>query len=647
MLIRFLTIFFSSLLMIQFSNAQLCTGSLGDPIINITFGQGANPGPSLIAATTNYQYVSTDCPADGFYTVRNNTNSCFGTSWHSLSSDHTGDAGGYFMLVNASVQPSAFYLDTVKGLCGNTTYEFAAWVLNVLLPSACNGAGNKPNLTFSIERTDGTLLQSYNSGDIVSTSTPTWKQYGFFFTTPSTGSNIVLRIVNNAPGGCGNDLALDDITFRPCGPQINNTIDGLPANPLSFCAGPARQFLLSCTVSGGFTNPVFQWQTRTPQTTTWTDVGFGLGTTNSLGFGIAPNALPGVYEARLAVAEAANIGSAQCRIYSKPFTVTINANPLTTAVNDGPTCVGTNALLTASGGNQYNWTGPNSFSGSGSPLTLVNTQFNQAGKYYVMVTNTAGCTHLDSTTLAVNPKPTATTSFSNTSICFKDSVLLSASGGSTYQWIPPNGLSDANIFNPKASPGVTTNYDVVVSNQFLCTDTATVIVNVIQLPTANAGPDKAIMEGQSIQLSGSITGTGNSFSWSPVTNINDIHILQPVVNPSTDTHYILNVVSNFGCGTATDTMLVKVYKNIFIPNAFSPNGDRTNDTWNIPALEAYTTFEVAVFSRWGQLVFHLKNSLKPWDGTFKGKPLPIGAYTYFVNVGISQDIFRGTVLIIR
>src|SRR4051812_45523029 len=131
-----------------------------------------------------------------------------------------------FMLVNASVQPGVFYLDTVRGLCGNTTYEFAAWIINVLLPTSCGGAGNQPNLTFSIEKTDGTVLQSSNTNNIPPSSPPTWKQYGFFFTTPSAVSDIVLRIVNNAPGGCGNDLALDDITFRPCGPQIMETIDG-------------------------------------------------------------------------------------------------------------------------------------------------------------------------------------------------------------------------------------------------------------------------------------------------------------------------------------------------------------------------------------------------------------------------------------
>src|SRR5689334_5692514 len=92
--------------------AQLCSGSLGDPIVNITFGAGPNPGAPLSSAATNYLYTATDCPNDGSYTVRNSTANCFSNSWHTLTSDHTGNPNGYFMVVNASYQPSSFYVDT-------------------------------------------------------------------------------------------------------------------------------------------------------------------------------------------------------------------------------------------------------------------------------------------------------------------------------------------------------------------------------------------------------------------------------------------------------------------------------------------------------------------------------------------------------
>src|SRR6185295_15819145 len=147
------------------AQGQLCTGSLGDPVVHITFGAGSNPGPALAAAPSfKYTYVPTDCPNDNFYTVRNTTALCFNDSWHVLTKDHTGDPNGFFMLVNASLTQGDFYIDTVQGLCNSTTYEFAAWVVNVLKTSACGGRGIDPNLTFNIESVTGDTLATYNTG---------------------------------------------------------------------------------------------------------------------------------------------------------------------------------------------------------------------------------------------------------------------------------------------------------------------------------------------------------------------------------------------------------------------------------------------------------------------------------------------------
>src|SRR6266700_5596319 len=140
--------------------SQLCTGSLGDPVVHITFGAGGNPGPSLAPGITNYIFVTSDCPPDGYYALRNASSSCFGNTWFNIT-DHTGDPNGYFMLVNAAFQHGDFFVDTVSGLCTNTTYEFAAWVINILKQSACGFNGINPNLTFNIETIAGTVLATY------------------------------------------------------------------------------------------------------------------------------------------------------------------------------------------------------------------------------------------------------------------------------------------------------------------------------------------------------------------------------------------------------------------------------------------------------------------------------------------------------
>lgn len=626
-------------------DAQLCQGSLGDPIINITFGAGANPGASLKAATTSYQYFAADCPNDGSYTVTNKTNSCFGSSWHSLNSDHTGDPNGYFMLVNASFQPSAFYIDTVKGLCSNTTYEFAAWIANVLRPSSCSFTTPiHPDLTFTLEKTDGTILQSYNTNNILTQFVPTWQQFGFFFTTPANVSNVVLRIFNNAQGGCGNDLALDDITFRPCGPQLAASIVGSASPTVVICEGTARSFNFICSVSAGFNNPSYQWQ-QSNDGITWTDIPGA--TTTSLARNFASTASPGKYIYRLSAAEAGNMNSPQCRIASDPLTIDIGAIPVTNAGSNSPVCQNNSLELFASGGAIYLWTGINNFSATGSPLIFDNAQPVLSGKYYVDVTSDKGCKKLDSVIAVVNPKPVAAVLFATATICEKENVQLGSSGGERYQWIPANGLSSAIIADPVASPTDTITYSVIVFNEFNCSDTALVTVNVVEAPRSDAGSDKWIIEGTSAQLSGNATGQNITYSWLPDIFIDHIHSLNPIVTPPRDTNYVLKVVSGEGCGSATDTMHVFVYKDVYVPNVFSPNNDGVNDTWNIPALSAYPKFELTVFNRYGQIVFQNKNANRPWNGKFKGEPLPIGVYVYVIDLKEEKRILKGTVTLFR
>jgi gliding motility-associated-like protein len=301
------------------ADAQLCTGSLGDPVVNITFGSGNSGSP--YTPPPGYIYTSSTCPNDGYYTITGVSSGCFNSTWHTVSNDHTGN--GNYMLVNASYQPSDFFLTTVKDLCPNTTYEFSAWIMNVLL----SPSGIQPNLTFTIETLAGAVLQTINTGDIPVKSSPTWEQYGFYFTTTAGNPDIVLRITNNAPGGMGNDLALDDITFRPCGPVLNSTIQGNSDN-VDICNYNQPGYTLNATISTGFLNPVFQWQLSTDSTTTWTDIPLA----TNLSYQRQPT-IPGKYWYRLTVAEAGNAGISSCRIASNVLLINVHPKPI---VNAGP-----------------------------------------------------------------------------------------------------------------------------------------------------------------------------------------------------------------------------------------------------------------------------------------------------------------------
>ena len=622
---RGLRLFILLLFTTTVARAQLCTGSLGDPVVHLDFGAGtATFAGALGTDITSYSFVSQSFPNDGSYTIENTTAGA-GNVWWSTT-DHTGNTGGYMMVVNASTSVTDyFYKKSVSGLCPNTTYEFAAWIVN-LLRSQDN---NPPNVTFSIYKSDGTtLIQSYSTGTIARTSSgPEWKQFGFYFTTPAGVSDVLIKMTNNSPGGApANDLALDDITFRPCGPNLSATINGMGTSK-TVCRGNATTFNFTGTISTGYTNPSFQWQVSTDAGGTWTDIAGAATQTYSR----APTDA-GTYLYRLEVAQGANISSSGCRTASNLITITVEPDPTPDASSNNPSCEGDNLQLSAAGdaGDTYSWTGPNGFTGSIQHPAINNLTSAGNGTYTVKLTTAAGCSNTSSTTVSVNPAPSANAG-NDVNICEGTSTTLEGSGGSTYTWAPAATLSDANSATTTATPTDTTAYILTVSNG-QCSAHDTVNVFVWKKPTANAGNDQKIFEGDPAQLSATAGGSDVTYAWSPLYNITDATTLGPTVTPESDTTYTLTVTSQDGCGSASDDVFIRVFKKIVIPNAFSPNNDGINDTWKIAKLDTYPDAEISLFNRYGQLVYHSTGYTNEWNGNYNGKPLPVGTYYYVIDL---------------
>jgi gliding motility-associated-like protein len=618
-------------------SAQLCQGSLGDPVVNITFGAGNNPGPAL-GNVTNYSYVTDGCPNDGYYTIANSISNCFGNTWHSTT-DHTGNATGYMMVINASYNPGDFFVKRVDGLCANTTYEFAAWIYNLLESFACNGNGIKPNITFKIETTSGNVLQSYSTGDIPENLG--WKQYGFFFSTTIGESSVVLRMTNNAPGGCGNDLLLDDITFRACGPLVTANINGT-LDSADVCTGDNSIFTLQANVSAGYSDPVYQWQVSADNGVSYINI---IGDTNKVYVRPATNILA-KYFYRLAVSQRQNMGVSSCSIFSNVVTVGVNKYPVVAASANGH-CTGDTLYLSANDGVLFSWKGPMNFLSSEQNPSIPIASLGNNGAYYVSVTSAKGCVSKDSTIATIFQKPTIHAG-NDKEICEGLSVHLISTGSNnitSYQWSPAAGLSNPQLPNPVASPSETTLYVLNVANND-CNVWDSTLVTVNENPVANAGPDKVIIKGQSATLDGTVGGTDITYLWTPDVNITGTSSLAPVANPATNQNYVLNVYSNKGCKTATDSVLVKVYQQLYIPNAFTPNGDGINDTWFIETLQAYPEAEVKVFNRYGQIVFDNNGKNISWDGSFKGEPQSSGAYVYLIDLKNNTPVIKGIVYII-
>jgi gliding motility-associated-like protein len=209
-----------------------------------------------------------------------------------------------------------------------------------------------------------------------------------------------------------------------------------------------------------------------------------------------------------------------------------------------------------------------------------------------------------------------------------------------------NGVAANGLFNPAvAGKGThTIRYTFNASNG--CSDFIERTVQVFEVPVADAGPDRVVLEGGSVTLVGSATGPNLSYLWTPPAGLNNPTISKPSASPADDITYRLTVTTGDGC-VDTDDVFVKLLKAPLVPNTFSPNGDGIHDKWEIKYLESYPGCTVQIYNRYGQLIFETKGYNKPWDGTYKGKEAPAGTYYYIIDPKNGRKQITGFVDIIR
>jgi gliding motility-associated-like protein len=653
------------ILLSGYAEAQTCTGGLGDPIVDITFGSGAGFGGPLAGGITNMTYVANECPSDGSYSIVNSTTNCFTNTWLNVTHDHTGDANGYFMLINASFQPSVFYTQTITGLCPGTSYQFAAWVLNMddvqgLILS---------NITFKILSASGAVLDTLSTGNIPASTGVNWTQYGFYFNTPANVNSVVLEMTNNASGGDGNDLALDDITFRAAGPTIQATAAGYSSDSISLCQNDPRTVILNAAVENCYTTAAYQWQESTDGGTTWTNI------LNATGLSyLRSQSGAGIYDYRLTVAQAGNIGISSCEVASSPISVSVVPTPspavAITASTDS-SCVGAAVIFTAipdSGGASpvYQWMVNGVNSGTGA-ATYTTSSLTSSDVVSCRMTSDAACVLnpvvvSNNLSLVVTAIPVTGVSIASSalSICQDSVVVFTATtsnggGAPAYQWTI-NGAAagpDAPVF----SDSLLNNGDVVnctMTGSLLCslpvTSAQPVTMTIYPLPVIRLPADTVIAGGQSLQLNPVITGTISGYQWSPATGLDNATVADPMATPEGTTTYSLTVVSSEGCkASAGET--VGVFYSLLMPNAFTPNGDGRNDLFRVPPLVPITIRQLTVYNRQGLMVFSTGNVGLGWDGTFNGHPQPAGVYVwemvYDDPLTNRTESAKGTVMLVR
>jgi gliding motility-associated-like protein len=242
----------------------------------------------------------------------------------------------------------------------------------------------------------------------------------------------------------------------------------------------------------------------------------------------------------------------------------------------------------------------------------------------------------------------------DTTLCLGASVTLTATGGNKYDWTPATFLSSTTIPNPTVNNlTATTTYIVtVIDNIGGCPRPVkdTVVVALDPPVKADAGPaDTSLVLGQTLQLNA--TG-GVNYVWSPNTYLNNPLIADPVSDPLLGIKYFLNVTTAAGC-QGNDTINVKVYKvdpDLYIPTAFSPNGDGLNDVLKPIVLGMKELKYFRVYNRWGILLFSTSQIGRGWDGTYKGKGQDPGAYVWMVEGTTFKNekkFKKGSVILIK
>lgn len=313
-----------------YTNFGICSNTIGVNAIgtefNGTFGSGRprNRGTSAnVPVGYTYQVFTTGGPNDYYYGVANNTSTLTGyttlNTWpkpdpdpdgagplttHRVFSvwdiigDHTGavspTAGnpaadtvananaGYMLVINAAYRIDSAFQQTISGLCPNTYYEISCWMRNICSKCGCDSNGRgassaagppfyiptatgdssgvRPNLTFEVDGID-----YYTTGDLLYNGQ--WIKKGFTFLTGPAQTSFTLKFFNNAPGGGGNDWALDDISVSTCSPNMKYSPS---LNPV-VC--DSNVVTLYDTVRSFFNNyTYYKWQHSTDGGATWTDV---------------------------------------------------------------------------------------------------------------------------------------------------------------------------------------------------------------------------------------------------------------------------------------------------------------------------------------------------------------------------------------
>jgi gliding motility-associated-like protein len=322
------------------------------------------------------------------------------------------------------------------------------------------------------------------------------------------------------------------------------------------------------------------------------------------------------------------------------ITVTLSYPP-TLTINPSKICKGQSTTLTVDGANTYTW-GPTTGLSSTTGASVV---ANPTVTTTYTITGYNGCVNTITTSIMVDSLPNITITGTTLFVCSGKTTTLTASGANTYVW-----STGSNAATDTISPTVNTTYTVIGTNANNCTNTAIKTVTVNPLPdiSINQGTSLlTIISGTSITL---VASGANTYQWVSE-NVSCTTCASITESPNATTQYCVMGMDNNKC---TDTSCVTITieetcGNVFIPDAFSPNGDGSNETFKVYG-KCINALTLQIFDRWGNKIFETTDIAMGWDGTFQGNMMNTGTYIYQAAYTLSngeKDKAKGNFILMR
>ncbi|TVT37330.1 T9SS type B sorting domain-containing protein [Hymenobacter setariae] len=471
-------------------------------------------------------------------------------------------------------------------------------------------------------------------------------------TTAAAISQTYTLTVTNA-GGCAASGTVAVVVLPAVAP-------GTIGADQTVCAGAVPAPLTNtAAATGGPGTYTYQWESSADNLT-WTALANAAGPTYAPG----PVAATTYFRRRATAGACGTAYSNVLTVTTQPLLVTAVALPALPAQCPGTAMTFTPTPTNAGSAPTYQWfvngtavaTGPTYTSSTLANGDLVRVELTPTPG----LCTTGGAAATAQVSLTPVPAPTVTMLLQSAlPVCIGSPLTFSlgqatnAGPSSQYQW-QVDGVSVAGATDPSFT--TTTLRDgqavtLVLRTTNACgqpaTATSAAVRVVVTAPVqVNAGPDKTIMEGETVVLEGTADGT-YPVSWSPSASLAFAanNQLRPVAAPLVTTTYTLAAGAGY-CGNSS-TVTVTVLPRVRIPNAFSPNGDNNDDTWQIDNISQYANNRVIVYNRWGAKIFEAANYSRgnEWNGTINGQPTPVGTYYYLITLGNGKS-FTGPITVV-